>query len=177
MKNKNIKRITRIAVLSAIAYLLQMMGQLVPKISGFLEIELSELPALIAAFAMGPVAGVVVEFIKNLLHCFSGTTGLVGEFANFTINGIFVFTAGMIYKYSRTKKGALIAMLTSTIIMTVSAIVVNLFVMFPLYMPSAPFAAKLNLAISTVTPFNLCKGSIISLITYFCYKRIKPLLI
>ena len=131
MKNNRLKKITRIAVLAAIAFVLQMLGNLVPKIV-FLEIEFSDLPALIAAFAMGPMAGVMVELIKNLLHSFFTSTGLVGELANFTVNGIFVFTAGMIYKYNRTHRGALVSMLIAVITMTLAAIAVNLFIMPPL---------------------------------------------
>ncbi len=177
MKNSRVKKITRIAVLSAIAFVLQMLGSLVPKIV-FLEIEFSDLPALIAAFAMGPMAGVLVELIKNLLHSFSTSTGLVGELANFTVNGIFVFTAGMIYKHNRTHRGALISMLVAVITMTLAAIAVNLFIMLPLYLPpSTTFAEKMHLVATLITPFNLVRGLVISLITYLCYKKLKPLLV
>lgn len=178
MKSTRLKKLTRIAALSAIAYLLQMLGSVMGlKVAGFLEIEFSDLPALIGTFAMGPLAGVAIELVKNLLHCFATSTGLVGEFANFAVNGIFVFVAGIIYKHKRTRQGALLSMLAGTVAITIAAIAVNLFVMLPLYMPDADFATRLSLVLTVITPFNFCKGIVISLITYLCYKKLKPLLV
>ena len=177
MKNNRVQKITRIAVLSAIAYLLQMLGSFMGlKVAGFLEIEFSDFPALIGAFAIGPLAGVLVELIKNLLHCFTTSTGFVGEFANFMVNGVFVLTAGLIYKYNRTRRGAMVSMLIAVLAMTLSAMATNLFVMLPLYMKDAPFNVKLNLVLTTITPFNFIRGTVLSLITFFSYKKLKPLL-
>ena len=178
MKISLVNRITRIGVLSATAYLLQMLGSFMGlKVGGFLEIEFSDLPALIGAFALGPVSGVVIELIKNLLHCFSSSTGLVGEFANFMVNGVFVFTAGMIYKYNRSRNGALISMLVAVITMTVTAMATNLFIMLPLYMKNADFNTKWSLVLTLITPFNFARGLVLSLITFFSYKKLKPLLV
>lgn len=165
------------AVSSAFAFLLQLLGNVVGfKVAGFLEVELSDIPPLVVSFAYGPFFGLTCELVKNLLHCLVTTTGFVGEFANFITNGVFVLTAGMFYKYNRTRKGALIGMLTGVVIMTLASIASNLFIMFPLYMPSVPFSAKLSLALKIVTPFNIAKGIVISIITYLLYKRITPIL-
>ncbi len=169
-----INRIVKIGMLTAIAYLLQMLGSFMGlKVAGFLEIEFSDLPALIGALAMGPVSGVLIELFKNLLHCLSTSTGFVGEFANFVINGIFVLVAGLIYKKNRTRKGALIAMGMATIVMVVMGVVANLYIMLPLYMPDAELAVKMKLVTYTIVPFNICRGVALSAITFLCYKKLK----
>ena len=96
MKSIKVKKMVMVAVFSAISFALQMIAPF-PKVGGFLEIEFSDLPALIRAFAYGPVAGLLTELIKNLLHLTVSTTGFVGELANFVVNGIFVMVAGLIY--------------------------------------------------------------------------------
>ena len=103
------RKIVMIGMLSALAFLLQVIGSIMSlKVAGFLEIEFSDLPAIIGTLAYGPVAGVIIEFIKNLLHTLITSTGFVGELANFVMNGIYVFTVGVIYKYNKTKEGAFI---------------------------------------------------------------------
>lgn len=176
MKRKT-NYIVKIGVLSAAAFMLQLLGSVMGlKIGGFLEIEISDLPALIGAFALGPAAGVLIELIKNLLHCAVTSTGFVGELANFFVNGIFVLTAGLIYKKNRSKKGALIGMLAAVVLMTAAATAANMFIMLPLYMPTSALSVRLNLVLTLITPFNLCKGTALSLITYLLYKRLSPLL-
>lgn len=166
-----------IAINSALAFLLQVIGTLMGiNVGGFLTVEISELPPLIVTFACGPLAGVLCELIKNLLHLSITTTGAIGEFANFITNGIFVFAAGIIYKYNRTRKGALISMLIGVLVMTLASIATNLFIMFPLYMKDVPFSAMLNVALTVATPFNICRGVAVSLITFVIYKHVRPLL-
>ena len=176
MGKKKVDFIAKVGIFSAIAFVLQLLGSIVPKVSGFLEVEVSELPALIMSLALGPMAGVMVELIKNILHSPMTTTGFVGEFANFVINGIFVFVCGVIYQKNRTKKGAIIALAVATITLVIAAFFVNLFVMLPLYMGGAPFAARLNLDLFTIAPFNLIRGTVLSLITILIYKKISGFL-
>ena len=178
MKTKiNARFIVVIAINAALAFLLQFLGSVMGlKVAGFLEIEFSEIPPLIVTFALGPVAGVLCELIKNILHLSVTSTGFVGELANFVTNGIFVFVAGIIYKYNKTRKGALISMLIGVLVMTLASILTNLFIMFPLYMADAPFSTMLNLALTVTVPFNLCRGIAASLITFVLYKHVSPLL-
>ena len=175
-KNK-MKMYVSIGVFSAIAFVLQVIGSMIGlKVGGFLEIEISDLPALIMALAFGPVAGVLTEFIKNLLHCSMTSTGFVGELANFVMNGTLCFVAGMVYKHHKTRKGAVIAMLCGTVAMVIAGILANLFIMLPLYMPTASFAVKMNLVLFTILPFNLVRGLVLSLITFLIYKKISPII-
>ena len=95
----------KVGLLSAIAFILQAIGSMMSlKVAGFLEIEFSDLPAIVGTLALGPVAGVLIELIKNLLHLPMSSTGFVGEFANFVVNGTFVLVIGAFYKLNKTKK-------------------------------------------------------------------------
>lgn len=166
-----------VGIFSAAAFLLQWIGSVVGlKVGGFLEIEFSDLPALIITFAYGPVAGVLIELIKNLLHCTMTSTGMVGELANFVINGTMCLVAGIIYQYKRTFRGAVLSLIFGTLALALVGILANLYIMLPLYMPTAPFDVKLNLVLATILPFNLIKGVVISVITLFVYKKISPVL-
>lgn len=170
-------QMTKIGILSAAACILQFLGSVMGlKVAGFLEIEFSDLPAIIGALALGPIAGVFIELIKNVIHCTITSTGFVGEFANFVINGMFVFVIGAIYSHNKTKKTAIKALLAGTIVMTFMAAFVNLYVMLPLYMSSVPFNVKLNLVLTTITPFNFARGLILSIITIIIYKKISVIL-
>ena len=168
--------LVKIGVLSAIAFVLQFAGNMIPKVAGFLEIEFSDFPAVIGTLSLGPVAGIMIELIKNLLHFPISTTGYVGEFANFVVNGSFVLVTGLFYKFNKTKKGAIIALILGSIIMPLAAAAVNYFIMLPLYMPSASSIIKFNLVATTITPFNFARAIILSLITIFSYKRLSPIL-
>lgn len=177
MEKKRIDFIVKVGVFSAISFVLQVIGSMMAiKVAGFLEVEISDLPAMIMSLALGPFAGVMVELIKNLLHSTMTSTGFVGEFANFVINGTFVFVLGAIYRKNKTKRGAVISLVIATLALAVIGVFVNLFIMLPLYMPSASFASKLNLALYTIAPFNLVRGTALSLITIFIYKRISGIL-
>lgn len=174
MKKSNVHKTVKIGVLAAIAYLLQMLGSFMGlKVAGFLEIEFSDLPALIGALALGPASGVLIELIKNLLHTLSTSTGFVGEFANFVVNSSMVLTAGLIYRIYHSRRGAIAGMSAGVLLMTIAGIAVNLYIMLPLYMPDSDFGFRLTLALSTIAPFNLCRGAVLSFITFLCYKKLR----
>lgn len=177
MEKKRIDFIVKVGVFSAIAFVLQVIGSMMAiKVAGFLEVEISDLPAMIMSLALGPWAGVMVELIKNLLHATMTSTGFLGEFANFVINGVFVFVLGALYRKNRTKKGAILSLIVATLVLAIIGIFVNMFIMLPLYMPNSELASRLNLALYTIAPFNLARGTVLSLITIFIYKRISGIL-
>lgn len=177
MVKKETKMIAKVGMLSALAIILQYIGTIMGlKVGGFLDVEISDFPAILAALSMGPVAGVFTELIKNSLHLLITTTGGIGELANFIINGSFVLTIGLVYKYDRSKKGAYISLLSGVAVLTVMAIVANLFILLPLYMPMVPFADKLNLILKVITPFNIIRGLTLTILTLFTYKSLSPLL-
>ena len=135
--------------------------------------------ALIGAFAFGPLAGVLIELVKNALQLFSTSTGGIGELANFLMSASFVFTAGLIYGCHKTKKTAWIAGIAGSIVMGIVAVLSNYFILLPLFeqfMPMeqliAPFAefipfihTKLDVVLYNAFPFNVLKGLVISGVT------------
>lgn len=171
------KVVVTVGIFSAISFLLQLLGSFAGlKVAGFLEIEFSDIPALILSLAYGPLIGVMVEFIKNVLHCFVTTTGLVGELANFVTSGMLCLFAGIIYKKIHSLKGAVISLIVATFAMAIASVFVNRFIMLPMFMPNAPKEAIINLVISTILPFNIIKGLVLSLLTFLLYKRISKII-
>lgn len=184
-----------IGILSAISIVLALpfLEFTLPLLPVFLKLDFSDVPALLAAFALGPLAGVMVALVKNLLHIPFGTTAGVGELANFVIGGSFVLTAGLIYIRRRTRGGALAGMMTGALVMAAVAVVANYYVMIPLYFQMAGLNEAKLVAMSAavgntrvtslvtyllwaVVPFNLIKSAVVSLIVLLLYKRLSPLL-
>lgn len=122
------------AMLSALAFILQYLEIPVPMLMpSFIKFDFSDLPALIGAFAYGPVAGIVIEFIKNLIHCAVSQSATVGELSNFILGAVFTAVAGIIYKRNKTKKTALIGGLAGALVMGLISIPSNYFVVYPFY--------------------------------------------
>lgn len=190
VKASKLRTITGVAVLSAIAFILAYFEFPVPLSPSFARMDISDLPALIGAFAYGPLAGVLIELVKNALQLTSTATAGVGELANFIMGGVFVFVAGLIYRKNKNKKTALIACLIASLAMGVTAAVVNYFVLLPAFeafMPLSELIAsfgefmpfiktKLDVVLFNSLPFNLLKGLVISAVTMLIYKKLSPIL-
>lgn len=178
------------AVLSAIAFVFAFFEFPVPLSPSFARMDLSDLPALIGAFAYGPAVGILIELVKNALQLFTSSTGGIGELANFIMGSSFVAAAGLIYKFHKTKKTAMIACLIASVVMGIVAAIVNYFILLPVFevfMPLdqliASFGAfipfiktKLDVVLFNAFPFNLLKGIGISIVTMLLYKRLTPIL-
>ena len=187
---QNVRMLTMTAVLSAIAFVLAFFEFPVPLSPTFARMDLSDLPALIGAFAYGPVSGILIEFVKNALQLLTSSTGGIGELANFIMGSSFVVTAGLIYKFHKTKKTAMLACLIASIIMGVGAAIVNYFILLPVFevfMPLDQLIAsfgefipfiktKLDVVLFNAFPFNLLKGIGIRIVTMPLYKRLTPTL-
>ena len=106
--NVKTKYTIKIALLAAIAFILMLFQFPVPVFPGFLKIDFSDLPALLGSFALGPIAGMIIEAVKNLLHALiRGTqTGGVGELSNFIVGSTLAVPAGLVFLRQKTKKGA-----------------------------------------------------------------------
>lgn len=188
------RKITVIGMLSALAYVIMMFDFSVPFMPNFIKMDLSELPALIGAFALGPVEGVLVCLVKNLLHALRTTTGGVGELSNFILGASFVFTAGMIYKFKKNRKTAIIGSVIGALVMALVSIPSNYFITYPFYMnfmPIEQIIAAYQEIISRVggsvngllecliifnAPFTFLKGMCSVIITLLIYKKISPII-
>ncbi len=182
--------ITRIGVLGAIAAVLFYFPE-IPMI-GFLKLDFSTLPALLGGFAMGPLAGLIIVAIKDLVGLTHSTSMMVGEIADFLMSGAFVLVASLCYSQTRTRRSALIGMGLGVVAMTVVGTLTNYFLLIPFYINVMGFAeemvigmmAKVIPAIDSmskvialaIVPFNIVKGLILSLITLLMYKPLSPLL-
>lgn len=186
----NIRYLTVTAMLSAVAYILMFLDFSVPFMPSFIKMDLSELPALIGAFSMGPLCGVLICLIKNVLHLFITTTGGVGELSNFLLGAAFVLPAGLIYKHKKTKTTALLGSFFGAVIMGLFSIVSNYFLVYPVYYNFMDKGAILNayqMILPSVKnifqclicfnmPFTIVKGLLSVVITMLVYKHLSPVL-
>ena len=187
------RSLTRLSLLSVIAFLLMYVEFPLAFIAPpFIKIDLSDMPALIGGFAMGPVAGITIELVKCILTFFvrGTTTGGVGELSNFIVGALFVGLSAKFYSKHRTYRGAVVGLLMGVIGMTLVATLSNYFVVFPLYGKIMPMEAIINmgravtprvkslwdLMVYCIVPFNLVKGLIVSAATLALYKRVSHFL-
>lgn len=190
MDHFNTRTVTMTALLAAVSYILAFFEFPVPLSPAFARMDLSDFPALVGAFAFGPVSGIMIELVKNGLQLLSTSTGGVGELANFLIGASFVGTAGFVYRFHKTKRMAWAACVVSSVIMGVVAAIANYFILLPMFevfMPLeqviASFGAfipfirtKLDVVLFNVLPFNMLKGLVIGIFTMLVYKRLTPIL-
>ena len=187
----NLKAITVTAIMGAIGFVLMFLEFPIPAlIPSFIKLDFSEIPAIITTFALGPVWGVLVCLIKNVLHLFDSSSGGVGELANFLLGAVFVFTAGMIYRFHKTRKGAFIGALIGAILMAVLSVPINYFITYPVYTAFIPMEAIIGMyqAILPVAntllkallifnlPFTFIKGMIDTVFCFIVYKKLSPIL-
>lgn len=189
-RSTNLSQLIKIALMGVIGFLIMFLEFAVPLFPGFLKIDLSDIPALITGFALGPVAGIGVELIKNLLHLFRTTTAGVGELANFIVGCAYVVPAALIYRRNKTKRTAVIGTLVGTVSMAVFGAIANYAFILPFYAKIMPleaiieFAAAANKAIVDIKtlilygiiPFNLFKGLVLAIITFPIYKKVSKVL-
>lgn len=190
-KNKHLRVVCATGILSALAFVLMMIE--IPLsfiIPSFIKLDFSELPALIASFAYGPVWGVAVCLLKNLMHLPIGTTGGVGELSNFLLGAVFVFIAGLIYKKHKSKKSAFLGSVLGAVVMSVIGIFTNYYIVYPIYTAFMPMEAIIGMYQAILpsvdnlwealiifnTPFNIFKGLLDTLICMLIYKKLTPIL-
>lgn len=190
-KTTNVRYIAVTGILAAAAYVLQLIEFPVPMLMpAFIKFDFSDLPALLAAFALGPVSGVLVELIKNLLHAMVSQSFGVGEISNFMLGAVFTATAGAIYKRKKTKKNAIIASVAGAAAMALVSLPSNYFIVYPFYynfMPEEVVLAAYQAIIPSMKsilqslicfnlPFTFIKGMLCVIVTVFIYKPLSPIL-
>lgn len=185
--------VAKTGILSAIAIILMYMEFSIPLMPVFLKFDFAEIAALLGAFAMGPLTGLIIEFIKNLSHLPFSHTSFVGELANFIVCGSFVFVAGLFYQKNKTKKGAIIGLAAGTLTMTVFGVLTNYYINLPFYASAMGINLESVIGMSQAVgntlvtdmksllafvfvPFNIFKGFVISTIVIMIYKKLSPLL-
>jgi riboflavin transporter len=179
MKRFTVKAFVTIGMMSSLSYILMLLNFPLPPFPNFLMIDFSDIPAIIAALIFGPLAGVLVELIKNILDYFmtGSATGVpVGHVANFVAGTAFVLTTYFIFMKLKTKKGMTVALLGATLFMSVLMSVLNYFVILPAYtfflnMPEMSSPEMKQMVVGGILPFNIVKGLIVTAIFMVIYAR------
>ena len=166
-RGERIRFLVVTAVLGAVSAVLMMLSFSVPFMPSFIKMDFSELPALIASFSMGPLSGILVCLIKNLINVTMTTTGGVGN-----------------------RTSALIGALVGSLCMALFSLPSNYFVMYPIYSKFMPIEAiigmyqaifpgvdgLLSCLLLFNVPYTFLKGAIDTLLTFLIYKHISPLI-
>ena len=187
------------AMLTAVAFVLQFIEFSIPAlIPPFVKMDISDLPALLGTFSLGPLYGVAIQLVKNVLHLPFGSSAGVGELSNFLLGAVFAFTAGMIYKHHKSRRGALWGSIAGAAAMAAASLPLNYFLVYPAYVVlyDLPLEAIIGMyqelvgSIAQVptgnalfncllvfnVPFTLGKGALDVLLCFLIYKPLSPLL-
>lgn len=186
---KSLKKLTTISMLTAIAVALQYIEIPIPIMPSFIKLDFSDLPEIIASFLFGPISGVLVAFLKNLIHLFASQTGFIGELSNFLIAASFCIPAGLIYKKKKTLKCAIIAGIVGCLVSGIISLPINYFIIYPLYYNVMGFPEKAILDMYQLilpkvknifeallifnVPFTIAKNLVCTLFTLVIYKPLK----
>ena len=187
-----VRVLTGTAMLGAVAAVLMYLEFPIPIMPAFVKLDVSELPALIASFAYGPVSGILVCLVNNLIKLPSTSTAAVGELFNFVMGALFVGVAGLIYKRNKTRKGAIVGALLGALVMAVVSVPYNYFIVYPAYvvMYHLPLDAIIGMyqAINPNVngllacllvfnlPFTFVKGALDAVLCFLVYKPLSPIL-
>ena len=176
------RELSTVAILAAIAAVLFMVE--IPVVL-FYKLDLSSLPVLLGAFAMGPVPGTLILLVKALLGLLHTTSQGVGELADFIMGFAMMLPAALVYRRMKSRRGAIAGMLICNIVATIVAVLTNMYIMIPFYgtaygmpieaiVPAVDSAWKFVLLITA--PFNILKWVVISVVTGLIYKPLSPIL-
>ena len=188
--NKSVRYITVTAMLAAVSFILQYIEISIPIMPTFIKFDFSDLPALLGRFALGPVCGVLICLVKNVLHLAFSNSMFVGELSNFILGAVFVAVAGIIYKKKKTKTGALVGGLIGAVAMGLFSIVSNLYLVYPVYyqvMPKEVILGAYQAILPSMKsifqclicfnlPFTIIKGLIAVALSMLIYKPLSPIL-
>lgn len=196
MSNKTKTNKTRLVVgcgmLTAVAVALQYIEIAIPIIPSFIKLDFSDLPALIGAFAYGPIAGILIELLKNVIHLAVSQSGFVGELSNFILGAVFTGVAGLIYAKKKSRAGAFIGGVVGALAMAIVSLPSNYFIIYPMYysilgFPEPAVLGMYQALLPSVknilqallifnVPFTFVKGLISVIITMPIYKPLRPFL-
>ena len=187
-KRISTQKLTRVALLAAVSTVLMFFSINVPLMPSFIKLDLSELPALIAAYSFGPIAGATVCLVKNLVNVWFTTTGGVGELSNFILGCAFVVPAGLVYGRHKSRAGALWGAVAGAAAMALLSMLTNYYVIYPIYTAFMPMEAIMG-AYQAINPnvqdlwqalacfnlpFTFLKGMLSVAIAFLIYKPLSP---
>lgn len=172
--NERTNKLVKISLLSAIALILRYIEFPIIPAFAWLQFDFSDVPAMLAAFGFGPIAGVIVELLKNvLIILIKGTgSGFVGELANFLMGAALVFPAGLLYYRKKSKKNAIFGMILGAICIQIVGILSNVYILLPAYHMPMEGEVLMNYITFGLLPINGIKAVATSVLTYILYKKL-----
>lgn len=172
--SKNLSKMIKISLLVAISVVLMYFDFPIIPAFPWLQIDLSEVPALMGGFAYGPIAGGVIVILKVILRfLLKGTgTAFVGEVANIIIGLALVVPAAYIYHRNKSKKTAILGMISGAAVMQIGGILANIYILLPLFGMKMEGAELMTYVFGGLVPFNGIKALIVCVVTYLLYKRV-----
>lgn len=157
-----------VAISVALVYLIHF--PIFPVVS-FLEYDPADIPILIGTFAFGPLAGIVLTVVTSVIQglTVSAGSGLYGIIMHVIATGVLVTVSGLIYKRKKTRKTAVVALLSGMAAMAVVMMGANM-IITPIFM-GVPASAVWGL-MPFIVGFNVIKAGINGAVTFILYKRI-----
>ncbi|KHE71511.1 ECF transporter S component [Halobacillus sp. BBL2006] len=169
-----------LALLGSISMVLMFLNFPLPMLPQYLKVDFSEVPALIAAILFTPIAGVVVEGLKNTLYLiYTGAADPVGVVANFAAGTLFVVPVAMIYHKFKSTKSLVSGLVTSSVIMAIGMSVLNFYFILPAYSwfmgwETMSTNVKWVTIMAGILPFNAIKGIVIGALFVPLFIKMKP---
>ncbi len=190
LKGFKLKQLLTITLMAVISFIIMFLELPLPIFPEFLKIDLSDLPALITGLALGPVAGILVELLKNMLHLLRTSTGGVGELANFLVGIALILPSSIVYAKKKDIKSLAVGLLAGILLMGVVGGLANYFILLPFYQNFMPMEAIIGMAnkvnssvtdmssliLYAIVPFNIIKGAVVTVFAVALYKRVAPLI-
>lgn len=187
----DVRRLVFTALMAALSLVLstELLEFKVPFMPTFISLDFSDAPAVLASLTMGPVSGVFVCLIKNIVGCFTSSTGCVGELSNFILGSALVLPAGLIAHKSPKFSRAVIGCAIGAVLMGLFSFVSNYFIIYPLYDATMlPMDAIIGMykailpSVNTLAeclwifnvPFTAGKGIIAAAFSLLLYKHLRP---
>lgn len=170
-------RMVQMAMLAAISIVLVLLIRipLFPA-APFLEYDMADVPVLLAAFMLSPVAGLLVLFVVSAIQAFLlGGNGIIGLVMHFFASGVMVVAASLIYKWGKKSLWSLVAgLILGGLLRTGLMIPFNL-VFIPMLF-GAPVEMVRGLIVPVLIPFNLIVAGLNSVIFFILFKSLRYIL-
>ena len=181
MSGSRVHRLVGIALLSAVGFVLMMyLAFPILPMFPFLKLDLSDLLVLLGGLLYGPTGGIMVAFVRSLLHFVltgGGIVNLIGDLAAFIASVGFMLPVVMTMKpksgLGREISGLALGTLSLTVIMSL----LNWVIIMPMYLAVMSFPLGMSVTryvLIGVVPFNLIKGAVVSVVFFAIAKALMP---
>lgn len=180
----NTRRLSTIAILSAISFVLMYFDFPILPAAAFLKIEFSVLPILLGLLLLDLRGAFEILLIRSLLKLLLNSQGVntyIGLPMNMVAIGVFVFIFAWIWKKEQTNLRFFVAATLASLGLTLAMLALNYIYAIPLYARFANFDISQILGVANylfamVLPFNLIQGILFALAFWFVHTLVQPTL-